>query len=809
MLFKLALKNLKAKKINTILVVIAISVMTAMAYSIVSFRPIVNEFVSQHEKSTKCGSDITIVSNTFTPISNANLDSNKYKQIPTLSIYPNMGNASVNARGMKKEHIAENKSIEMVKGTKSIENPDGVIVSKAMAKSHKLDIGSKVELELGGLTRGFEVVGIAKNKGYFIKDNPNIVLGCNEEGISKLLGTGVPLYNEMYINLHKGVSPSGAIAEIKAKFRDFDVKMSDDNKYVKEQVDTIVAPMYIAGPIVVALAVGSFILLFTILNRGRKKYEKKLHQVGATKKQIRTIFIFEAFIMSLSGAILGVLLGLVLVVGIVGTTLKSVSTFNVNPVVIILTAIAVTVLSVLAIVIMEIVSRKTPYKKQTVKYIKSKKALVITTIVVAIIFVASLVIEMLISKVKPFFAVINLVLSFVAFSCLTLVGNSIYKFNKKEKNPTIKLATQAISSQKRHMSLSVGLVISILIVSLLFTGFGISKKIFKDYTKEFNQIALVTNIRETTNENSFLNENTTNCAKMYFGKGDIKIKNKQASVFILGSKKVLESNFINFEAKGSSDINLREGVVLDDTKRQLYGIREGDKVPVTIGDKTVECKVVGFVKHTLFAGNYVIMDSKILESQFGQKANTVLLKKSTNIGMEDYIAKLRSEYRGNNFYVVPALDAFKWETSSTNSILNFMGITAASVAIFTILLIISMMYMEREKFKKERKKLSQVGMAKKSILAMEVYENLFTVINASVFANIGGILGMIFMTDAIRFLGMLFEYMLIWWIPFIVAVIFVLAYTLTPIFISSVEARRQRKRQVNKEYNLGNKSCIG
>ena len=781
MLLKLAFKNLKAKITNTILVIVAITVMTAMAYAIISFRSIVNEFVSQHEISTKCGSDITVVANQFKPISEARLNPNKYKQMPALSIYPNMGGTSVNARGMKKEDIEQNKSIEMYKGKRSIENPDGVIVSKSMAKKNKLDIGSKIELELGGIKREYYVVGIAKNKGYFIKDNPNVILGINQEGISKLLGSGVPVYNEMYVNLAQGVSPKEAISELKSKFPDFDVKLSNDNKYVKEQVDTIVAPMYIAGPIVVGLAIVSFVLLLNLLNRGRKKYDRKLRQVGATKKQTKAIFLIEAFVMSILGSLIGLVLGIAVMSGIVGTTLKSLSTFKVNPIIAVLTPIVVTLLSILVISLMAIVSRKTPDKKQTRKYVKSKKGIEITTIVVGLLFIGLLIAEMLLAKAKPFLAVINFILIFILFSGLTVLLNSTYGHNNKEKNPAVKLATHAISSQKRHMSLSVGLVISILIVSLLFGGFGISKNIFKNYTKEFDQVAMVTNIRETTKEEDFMDADTTNAVKMYFGKGDIQIKNKKSSTLILGSKQILEKKFINFEWKSEQREIGEDEVVLDDTKRQLYGLKIGDQIQLTVGDKTKNCKVVGFVKHTFFAGNYVIINTKTMESKFGQKANTVLLKKSDKVPMDTYMKNIRTVHKDRNYYAVPALDAFRWETSSTNSILNFMGIIATVVGIFTLLLILSMSYMERDKYKNERKKLLQVGITKKQLLRSEIFENLFTVSTASMFAILGGLVGIIFMTDALRFLGMLFDYMIIWWIPLVVAMVFILGYSLAPI----------------------------
>ena len=790
MLFKLAVKNLKSKISNTVLVIFSISIIVAMVFAMASFRPIINDYINEYEVSTANGSDITILPNSGSSrITEYEQSSSKYKFIPTLSLYPQYREKYINARGMKREDIRNNKTIEMHKGTKDIKNPSEVIISKRTAQIFKLKIGDTITLKLGSITRDYYVIGIAKNKGYFIKDNPNVVLGVIEDGIAHLIGETGLIYNELYAKLAKGVSPDSALGELKEKYKDFQVKKTGDNQYIKEQADTIVAPMVVAGPIVIGLAIISYFLLFILLNRGRKIYNKKLRQIGATKKETTIIFFYESFIMSLIASLVGIVLGIAITAITAFGTLKSISTFKVKPLQAILIPIAGVFLSIALSFLFGIQKKKNGERKQVNKYRDDYKLILIFAIISIVVWVVFVSVEIAIPALRKAMAIPSMLLMFITLSLLTALFIGLLRKNKHVSNPIVKLATGSVGIQKRHASLSVGLFVAILITTLLFSGFGVSKKIFSSYLNDFKDFVFVTNIRESTSFEDFKNKNIDyeQGTKAYWGKGEIKSGRLKFSSMILGSADILDFVDFKYIDKNREEIleklNKKNAVVMDSSKKELYGLKVGDKVTLNINGKDRKCEIVGFVSHTLFAGNYTIMKHENIKELFNERANTVILKKSNKKKMNEFVSNIRSSMSEKNYYAVSALEAFKWETSSTNSILNFMGVVAGAVLVFSLFLTIGMSYMERRKFKKERKVFIQLGGYSKDLFKIEILENGIVAAISSIMAIVGSVFGMMFLIDSLRILGMLFSYTFIWWIPFLISSTFFVCYTIAPIVL--------------------------
>lgn len=790
MLFKLAVKNLKSKISNTVLVIFSISIIVAMVFAMASFRPIINDYINEYEVSTANGSDITILPNSGSSrITEYEQSSSKYKFIPTLSLYPQYREKYINARGMKREDIRNNKTIEMHKGTRDIKNPNEVIISKRTAQIFKLKIGDTITLKLGSITRDYYVIGIAKNKGYFIKDNPNVVLGVIEDGIAHLIGETGLIYNELYAKLAKGVSPDSALGELKEKYKDFQVKKTGDNQYIKEQADTIVAPMVVAGPIVIGLAIISYFLLFILLNRGRKIYNKKLRQIGATKKETTIIFFYESFIMSLIASLVGIALGIAITAITAFGTLKSISTFKIKPLQAILIPIAGVFLSIALSFLFGIQKKKNGERKQVNKYRDDYKLILIFAIISIVVWLVFVSVEIAIPALRKAMAIPSMLLMFTTLSLLTALFIGLLRKNKHVSNPIVKLATGSVGIQKRHASLSVGLFVAILITTLLFSGFGVSKKIFSSYLNDFKDFAFVTNIRESTSLEDFKNKNIEyeQGTKAYWGKGEIKSGRLKFSSMILGSADILDFVDFKYIDKNREEIleklNKKNAVVMDSSKKELYGLKVGDKVTLNINGKDRKCEIVGFVSHTLFAGNYTIMKHENIKELFNERANTVILKKSNKKKMNEFVSNIRSSMSEKNYYAVSALEAFKWETSSTNSILNFMGVVAGAVLVFSLFLTIGMSYMERQKFKKERKVFIQLGGYSKDLFKIEILENGIVAAISSIMAIVGSVFGMMFLIDSLRILGMLFSYTFIWWIPFLISSTFFVCYTIAPIVL--------------------------
>ena len=177
------------------------------------------------------------------------------------------------------------------------------------------------------------------------------------------------------------------------------------------------------------------------------------------------------------------------------------------------------------------------------------------------------------------------------------------------------------------------------------------------------------------------------------------------------------------------------------------------------------------------------MKHENIKELFGERANTFILKKPSGKNMNDFVSNIRNAMVEKNYYAVSALDAFKWEASSTNSIFNFMGFVAGAVLVFSLFLTIGMSYMERQKFKKERQIFIQIGGYSKDLLKIEILENGMLAAISSIMAIVGSVFGMMFLIDSLRLLGMLFSYTFIWWIPLVISITFFACYTIAPIVL--------------------------
>ncbi len=195
-----------------------------------------------------------------------------------------------------------------------------VVVDAVTARMHKFAVGDLVTVLFRGPTQEFTVVGIT---GFGEADNlAGATLAIFEEATAQRVFGKVGRYDSIEIKAADGV---GAVA-----LRDrlvgtlpADVEVVTSKEVADESAEAVgqalgffsTALLVFAG---IALFVGGFIILntFSILVAQRTRELALLRALGASRRQVMTSVIIEAFAVGLFAAIVGLSLGVLVAIGL-------------------------------------------------------------------------------------------------------------------------------------------------------------------------------------------------------------------------------------------------------------------------------------------------------------------------------------------------------------------------------------------------------------------------------------------------------------------------------------------------------------
>ncbi len=196
--------------------------------------------------------------------------------------------------------------------------PDSLMISKTLADQRRLDINSKLPLSTTQGQQLFTVRGIMKPEGLASAFGGDLAV-MDIYAAQKMFGRGRK-FDRVDIALQDGVSVEGAEQKLKALLGPgFQV---EPPSLRGEQFEATSRVYALASDItsLFALFIGMFIIYntFAIAVTQRRAEIGILRALGATRGQIRTLFIAESALTGLVGTALGVAGGLVLATAMAG-----------------------------------------------------------------------------------------------------------------------------------------------------------------------------------------------------------------------------------------------------------------------------------------------------------------------------------------------------------------------------------------------------------------------------------------------------------------------------------------------------------
>lgn len=793
---KLAFRNLLSKPLRTIATIVAIAVVVAMTFCMISFKGAVYDYIYATETSGAGCADIVVStdssSDRITKAEPLKSLAEAKEVVATLKLYALLKDEYVTVRGFENEQLQSLQKINVLQGEidtlQEGRNDDNVVISSACAKHFGLNVGDMFKLSLGQRNVNCYVGAIADGDGYFLSDAPYQIIGTSSN-FSRLItnSVSVNLCNEIYITLNDGVSVNDVIPKIESmeEYKNLLVKEAKDAAYVNEQTQSLTAPVVLAGAAVFVLGVAIVVMLFVMSESEKVSLIAKLKIAGASNKQIMALFVIESVLLAMFGTIIGSALAVGLFVGILKLTLTGAAVFAVS----VPYLFAAGVTGFFATVISAIAPAIRAFKgsirdNQLDLKPRSKIAKILPFVFIALTAV-SVVIEFCVESATGAFGIASIVLAMVTLGvCSSPVMRGGAKLCGKSVSPQLKVASLDMTREKRFSRSVTLLTLGMTIAMTLFMAWSVTTSVFDSYVGQFADMAFITNVREDVDvEKIKQTEGVKDATKMVWGQGSIAVDGKNKTMNILGSKDVLDIvDFGYVTAKDEVYARISEDkpyVFVDIALQKLYGIKEGDALEMTLGDNSAQVIVGGVLKHELFSGNYIVVSNENVERLFGKKTDTVLVVSNGNV--EGAVNSLREKYAVNNYYVVSALDAYKWDMESMNAVFDLIGTLAVVVTVFIFAVTVATALIGRGTVKKSRVAILNAGMSKNALLGTEIAEQSLVALVAFVLSFVASVLLASCLIHALRLFGLYFEFMFEAWVVAVVGLAMAVGYALVPL----------------------------
>ena len=339
MVLSLAIRNLKLNKFRTILsmigIVIGVFAICAMGMVSASFTEEMNSMISDEADTLTImpiGEKVIdgVTTTGFSDKDLRNIESavksvsNEYDFIPMYSstkyVYIGKDTTMATFSGMETNDI--NTLVTLTEGTLP-RGASNVIVGETFAEDNNLRIGSRITmLSSTGQETTCRVVGIMKNTGMMTLGfaTNNAIVG-SIECYTSIVGSNHDLYDEVIVRAYDSTQLNAMDDAIEKKMngkadKDSDNTVSIINSYeIMELFDDIMSMASIFTTIIsgISLLVAAVAIVNVMLMSVKERTREVgiLRSIGTFKNQILQMFLYEAGLIGLIGAIIGTILALI------------------------------------------------------------------------------------------------------------------------------------------------------------------------------------------------------------------------------------------------------------------------------------------------------------------------------------------------------------------------------------------------------------------------------------------------------------------------------------------------------------------
>lgn len=625
-------------------------------------------------------------------------------------------------------------------------------ISDRTAKDRDLKVGDTIEVAIAGEKKVFTIKAICAPSGNFYGDGKeSFTMVVPYDYMETIMNSG-GRYNYMTAKTSEKdtVKAADNFNEVNERVK---ATSLTDMSSQKEMTQSTVSTFYIMFAIVCVICCIIIYGAFKLIISERMTVIGTFMSQGATKNKIEKILLFESFLYSIFGAIIGVLLGeaILYVVARETSPLKEYGiymNFNIDPMLIVLGVLFAVLMSLVSAFLPAISVRKLPVKDVILNRMEVNHkngslrficgiALLAFSIIGAFIkaeWTVDLSIVLMSSAVIGMIMLLRKFLKILSGFLAKILRNSTGLFLAFNNVKTSKLLRGNITL----LIISFSAVLSIASVGSSLASDTAAAYEGMNFDYEINNIIDNNSDRSTTDIiidklNTYESVDKSFIMPEYYVSG----LTDELNVLILGADPLQYAEFNDylelksdkyykyFQELDASDDN---SVIITDYIAKQTGKNIGDDMEVDVNNKKTTLKIIGTYDGKLFnSGRMIIMKPEFVRKEFNIKEaesiefNIVGDADKAEKEFKGFLADLGATYISNH-------DMMEENIKSNNQLTDLLGIFAMIALIVASIGIFNNITISFQQRKKEFAVMSSVGMNAKMRKRLVLAENMYCVI---------------------------------------------------------------------------------
>ncbi|AFS79119.1 putative ABC transporter permease protein [Gottschalkia acidurici 9a] len=769
-IIKFLLLNIKEKKFRTFLILLSITLSTALLFASIGMSENITEMYLEQMQKKIGSAEIIIYPNKDSP--SPKLRSNKaYKYIEDLDYIIENSNEMVTFEHSKEEKIVfdlQGFNIEDLQNMNPITieeeynlqpfNGKKIIIDSKTAEKYDLKLGSTLNVKADNHKYNFTVSAIASTSGILTPGSQSNTAIVPIETINDLFGEKGKA-SRIYIKTKDSGNIDNLLEKLSEEYRRYEVKQTITQEDITQHTDMISKPFMLMLALVIFISIFVIYTSFKVISMERMPLIGTFRSIGATKRITDFLLLMESAVYGVLGGVLGCGLGYLILYGMINvlaTDPYQSEKMEVNMVI----TLGQFIISFFGAIILSFISSILPIvkvSKVSVRdivlntYEDKKERKGIKTVLGLVLFIISMITPLFI-PMKVALIVDSICLILISLSLILLIPFITDKF----------------------------ILLFELIYSYTFGNIGIiAVKNLRDNKGVMNNIALL-----TIGIASLLMINTLSYSvgievldvysdgkfdiMLYHPEGNKNVEQRLRSIEgVISTYGVYEANNIKVLEQGEEissaigidqnkyfdywDFNIGKdqksvlknfdsdrNIILSSFLKNKLGVKEDDYINLEMERGSRNYRIVGFVDTLMYNGNIALLPERYLKLDMKvQNYSDIYLKSSHN--PEEVMKKIKEKFNRENIWGM-TLNQLQIDNMQQNNqlfiLLKGFSIMSMIIGIFGVLNNFVVSFLSR---KRSMAVMRSVGMSKTQITKMLYIEALTGGIIGGITGALGGL----------------------------------------------------------------------
>lgn len=323
-ILKFILKNIKEKKLRTLLIVISITASAALFFAANGIANTFRDTFVNLSKAYYGSAEIEISPSDKSPspyflTNKAEAYRDKFDYIigkmNMSGTYSRTKDESIpiSFNGIDYDDIMTMNPLEFDSRLNDIKPFSGnkIIISKKRADKYNLKLGSRIKVRIKDNNEYFTIVGIAKNEGMFKTESDNSsIRAIIPKETAAMYNDEMGKVSDILIKTKDSSEKTALIKKLSAAYKNYDVQETINMQDINDQTKSINTAFMAMLAIVLTMSVFIIYTVFKVIIVERLPIIGTFRSIGATRSTTDFVLIAESVIYGIIGGILGDILGI-------------------------------------------------------------------------------------------------------------------------------------------------------------------------------------------------------------------------------------------------------------------------------------------------------------------------------------------------------------------------------------------------------------------------------------------------------------------------------------------------------------------